>query len=298
MTVQSLGWGSWATLLETFDSPAKVVSDAKSWEAQTLFMYPSPWMNVTAPKKPRIGVWNVESLNIYLHLFPPVLRGYKTAQSRLRAAVFELVEFTPPDMSQGIFVPDTPRFPVSVDTFYQLNTRLVNLTVAMNMAWNSSGMPLDALLSVTAANTALPWDTWHDTTYTSIYSCVDWPGISLQLGLTVDKNIDQKYSNFGPFSKEDARLESLYDPEAFHGLPLSLRLAARKFEDEKLLAIAELLHPVMKGVIPRAANADRSTLIEDYAKSESSSRIPISWSSCMRGQTCLLERATITNKSI
>ncbi|KAG8420588.1 hypothetical protein J3459_010912 [Metarhizium acridum] len=223
-----------------------------------------------------------------------IFRGIETLTgSDLQRAHHKIVR------DKGIFVPDTPRFPVSVDTFYQLNTRLVNLTVADEHGVETVAECLsDALLSVTAANTALPWDTWHDTTYTSIYSCVDWPGISLQLGLTVDKNIDQKYSNFGPFSKEDARLESLYDPEAFHGLPLSLRLAARKFEDEKLLAIAELLHPVMKGVIPRAANADRSTLIEDYAKSESSSRIPISWSSCMRGQTCLLERATITNKSI
>lgn len=280
MTGPVAGMGLMGHSVRDIRLAAKVVSDAKPWEAQTPFMYPSPWMNITAPEKPRIGVWNVESPNTYLHLFPPVLRGYQTAQSRLRAAGFELVEFTPPDMSQvwdlckeflifqgietltemisrepitkivrdtGIFVPDTPRFPVSVDTLYQLNTRLVNLTVAMDTAWNSSGRPLDALLSVTAANTALPWDTWHDTTYTSIYNSVDWPAISLPLGLTVDKNIDHKYSDFRPFSREDARLEALYNPETFHGLPLSVQLAGRKFEDEKLLAIAELLHPVMKG---------------------------------------------------
>lgn len=64
--------------------------------------------------------------------------------------------------------------------------------------------------------------------------------------MKVDKALDAKYENFQPFSEEDSRLEALYDPETFHGLPLSVQLAGRKFEDEKLLAIAELIHPIIK----------------------------------------------------
>ena len=257
----------------------KLMSAAKLWEKHTVFTYPSPWMNIEAPKSPRIGVWDVENPNTFIHLFPPVLRGYKAAQERLSAAWYELVKFTPPDLGliwelykefsvfqgieklvelisqepitkivrdTGIFVPNTPRFPVGVETLYDLNTRMVNITMTMDKSWNADGTPLDALLSVTAGNTALPFDKWINTSYTAIYNTVDWPAINLPLNMTVDKNIDAKYKDFQPFSDEDARLEALYDPETFHGLPLSVQLAGRKFEDEKLLAIAELIHPVIK----------------------------------------------------
>ncbi|KAM3453100.1 hypothetical protein MY3296_004027 [Beauveria thailandica] len=273
------GEGFFAQSVRDLRLVSKIVSDAQPWQRSSIQLYPSAWRNETAPKKPRIGVWDVESSNTFIHLFPPVLRGYRAAVDRLREAGIELVPFNPPDLSTvwelckefllfqgiegitelisqepiteivrrtGIFIPDSPRFPISVQTLYDLNIRLMNLTSAMDDEWNSSGEPLDALLSVSAANTALPFDQWLDTSYTSIYNSVDFPAINLPLNMTVDRNLDSKYGNFKPFSPEDQRLEALYDPESFHGLPLSVQLAARKFEDEKLLAIAELIHPIIK----------------------------------------------------
>lgn len=279
MTGPVAGQGFFGHSVRDIRTAAKLASDAKLWERQNIFTYPSPWLNITAPEKPRIGVWDVEHPNTFIHLFPPVLRGYKAAQDRLRDAGYELVKFTPPDLSlvwelckefllfqgienlvdiisqepitqivrdTGIFVPDTPRFPINLNNLYDLNMRMLNISITMDENWNSDGKPLDALLSVTAANTALPFDQWFDTSYTSIYNTVDFPAINLPLDMTVDKILDPKYDNFKPFSSEDARLEALYDPETFHGLPLSVQLAARKFEDEKLLAIAELIHPIIK----------------------------------------------------
>ncbi len=273
------GEGFFAHSVRDLRLVSKVVSDAQTWERSSFLLYPSPWRNETVPSKLRIGVWDVESSNTFIHLFPPVLRGYRAAVDRLREAGIELVPFSPPDLSTvwelckefllfqgiegitelisqepvteivrrtGIFVPDTPRFPISVQTLYDLNIRLMNLTSVMDDEWNSSGEPLDALLSVTAANTALPFDQWFDTSYTSIYNSVDFPAINLPLNMAVDRGLDAKYENFKPFSPEDERLEALYDPETFHGLPLSVQLAARKFEDEKLLVIAELIHPIIK----------------------------------------------------
>ncbi|OAA45372.1 Amidase family protein [Cordyceps fumosorosea ARSEF 2679] len=273
------GEGFFAQSVRDLRLVSKLVSDAQPWERSSFLLYPSPWHNESVPKKLRIGVWDVESSNTFIHLFPPVLRGYRAAIDRLREASIELVPFSPPDLSAvwelckefllfqgiegitelisqepiteivrrtGIFIPDTPRFPISVQTLYDLNIQLMNLSSTMDDEWNSSGEPLDALLSVTAANTALPFDQWFDTSYTSIYNSVDFPAINLPLNMTVDRELDSKYENFKPFSPEDKRLEALYDPETFHGLPLSVQLAARKFEDEKLLAIAELIHPIIK----------------------------------------------------
>ncbi|KAL2680340.1 hypothetical protein Neosp_007937 [[Neocosmospora] mangrovei] len=257
---------------------SKVVSDARPWEHDP-FLYPSPWLGITAPTKPRIGIWAPDTPNNYCHLFPPVLRGYLAAQERLRQAGYELIEFTPPDMSevwelckafihvQGItgLTKEIAKEPImkivektgtldsewankmiTLEDVHLLNQKLALLNIQMKAAWNASGQPLDALLWVTAPNPALPIDEWRDTTFTAVFNAVDWPAISLPLGMRCDQDVDASYVDFKPFSAEDARLQALYEPKKFHGLPLSVQLAGQRFEDEKLLAIAELIAGVIR----------------------------------------------------
>lgn len=257
---------------------SKVVSNAKPWEHDP-FLYPSPWLGITAPTRPRIGVWAPDTPNNYCHLFPPVLRGYLAAQERLRQAGYELVEFTPPDMSevwdlckafihvQGItaLTREIAKEPImkivektgtlgshwaskriTLEDVHFLNQKLALLNIQMKAAWNASGRPLDALLWVTAPNPALPIDEWTDTTFTAVFNAVDWPAISLPLCMKCDQDVDAPYVDFKPFSAEDARLQALYEPRRFHGLPLSVQLAGQRFEDEKLLAIAEFITSVIR----------------------------------------------------
>ncbi|KAF5007526.1 hypothetical protein FDECE_6149 [Fusarium decemcellulare] len=257
---------------------SQVISEAKPWEKDP-FLYPSPWLGTTAPAQPRIGIWAVNEPNNFCHLFPPVRRGYMVAQERLRRAGYELVEFLPPDMSevwdlckafihvQGITaltkeIDKEPTMKIVEDTgilrskwskgltindVHELNQKLARLNVQMKQAWNASGHHLDALLWVTSPNTALPVDEWRDTTFTSVFNAVDWPAISLPLDMSCDKDLDVPYTDFQPFSAEDARLQALYEPERFHGLPLSVQIIGQRFEDEKLLAIAEVLHFIVQG---------------------------------------------------
>ncbi|KAH8669370.1 amidase signature domain-containing protein [Ilyonectria robusta] len=257
----------------------KLVSDFKPWEKDP-FLYPSPWLSITAPARPRIGVWALDITNNFCHLFPPVRRGFLAAQERLRLAGYELVEFTPPDMSevwnlckafihvQGIStltkeISKEPTMDIvektgilgsrwskglKIEDVHELNQKLALLNIQMKQAWNASGSPLDALLWVTSPNPALPIDEWTDTTFTTVFNAVDWPAISLPLGMKCDKEVDVPYKDFQPFSTEDARLQALYEPHRFHGLPLSVQLAGQKFEDEKLLTIAECIHPIMGNI--------------------------------------------------
>lgn len=257
---------------------SKVVSDARPWEHDP-FLYPSPWLGIAAPTRPRIGVWAPDTSNNYCHLFPPVLRGYLAAQERLRQAGYELVEFTPPDMSEvwdfckafihvqgitaltkeiskepimkivektGTVGSEWARKRITLEDVHLLNQKLALLNIQMKAAWNASGRPLDALLWVTAPNPALPIDEWTDTTFTAVFNAVDWPAISLPLGMKCDQDVDVPYVDFEPFSDEDARLQALYEPRRFHELPLSVQLAGQRFEDEKLLAIAELITSVIR----------------------------------------------------
>ncbi|RSM11705.1 hypothetical protein CEP52_002939 [Fusarium oligoseptatum] len=187
---------------------------------QDPFLYPSPWLGIAAPTRPRIGVWAPNSPNNYIHLFPPVLRGYLAAQERLRQAGYELVEFTPPDMSEvwdlckafihvqgitalskeiakepimkivektGILESQWASKTITLEDVHLLNQKLALLNIQMKAAWNASGQPLDALLWITAPNPALPIDEWTDTTFTAVFNAVDWPAISLPLGMKCDQ---------------------------------------------------------------------------------------------------------------
>ncbi|PVH79359.1 amidase [Cadophora sp. DSE1049] len=253
----------------------KLVCDQKLWEVDP-FIYPSPWSGITVAR-PRIGVWNMDAPNAYLHLHAPIKRGFLVAQDRLRRAGIELIEFNAPDVSHvwetgrewieiqglcnlrrylenepftqsvlntGIMIPARPTPPLTVAYLHDLNIRIGRLAYEMTNAWMSSGKAIDALLWVAAPHTALPFDEWTDTTYTSMFNCIDWPAITLPLGMFSDKNIDVK-EELTPYNELDAKIQSLYDPEAFDGLPLAVQLIGRRFEDEKLLAVAEKIHPIM-----------------------------------------------------
>ena len=98
--------------------------------------------------------------------------------------------------------------------------------------------------------------------YTSQWNLLDYPAAVFPV-TKVDKNIDRidPKSKHEPMSELDAenwalcgfaplvyrfhlnanRGRDIDDPALFHGLPVSLQLVARRFEDEKLLAILEYI---------------------------------------------------------
>lgn len=281
MTGPVAGNGFFAHSVRDLRLVARLTAEANASEINNIFQYPTPWLGVEAPSPAEmtLGAWQFDE-DTFITPFPPVLRGYNTAVERLRSAGVNIVPFKPPRMSRvwdlckdfldyqgieavveeiskepvtkicrdtGVIIPTRPRFPKGVETLYNLNNELLNLSSTVDAAWSAGGRPIDALLSVTAANTALPFDQWHDTGYTSLWNSVDFPAVNLPLGMTADKAIDLKDPNFKPLSNEDRRLEALYDPDLMHGLPLSVQLVTRKFQDEKLLAYAEKLHPILKG---------------------------------------------------
>ncbi|KAH7333379.1 amidase signature domain-containing protein [Rhexocercosporidium sp. MPI-PUGE-AT-0058] len=255
---------------------AKLVCEQRIWDTDP-FLYPSPWIGIDTPR-PRIGVWTVNTPNSYIHLHPPVKRGFLVAQDRLRHAGYELVEFQNPDISsiwefqrdwlgiQGLstlrkFLGNEPLTNIAAKTnilkyeqpttltvkyLHEMNMKLAGLVMAMTSAWSASGKPLDALLWVNSPHTAMPWDTWMDTTCTAVFNCIDWPAVALPLGIMSDMKIDVK-EDFVPWNEMDAQIQSIYDAESFDGLPLAVQLIGRRFEDEKLLGIAEQVHPILLG---------------------------------------------------
>lgn len=254
----------------------KLTAEAKPWEKDP-FIYPHPWQSLSLPKaqRLRIGVW---SSNDFLHLHPPVERGFKAAQERLRSDGVELVEFHGPDISQvwelqkewtelqdlsylrellskephteivkatEIITKKAPCLPLTTAYIHSMNARISALVRAMHDSWGRVGEPIDALLWVPAPHTAVPFDKYTYLGFTGLFNLIDWPAMALPLGMFVDKDIDRKVQ-VTPFNALDADIQDIYDADSFHGLPLAVQLIGRRFEDEKLLAVSQVVHDLVK----------------------------------------------------
>ncbi|KAL6900062.1 general amidase [Trichoderma evansii] len=255
---------------------AKVTSDAKPWD-DSPFIYPHPWMGISCPSKPRIGVWLKAD---DLHLHPPVARGLRLAYDRLKRAGYEVIELAPPPFQKAwrlsrellevvdlsglrkllesephteivkatdIMTPKSALRKFTIGYYHELNFQLARLAMQMKRMWYvDNGKQLDAILFVTAPHTALPFDKFVWLGFTGIINLLDWSSISIPLNETVDKKIDATIIPPDEcLSELDVSIQKLYDPEKFHGLPLAVQLIGQRFEDEKLLAVAEEIAPIL-----------------------------------------------------
>ncbi|KAK5946698.1 hypothetical protein PMZ80_000841 [Knufia obscura] len=257
----------------------EVVSDARPWDKDP-FLLPSPWLGLEAPSKPlRIGVWQDHD---HVHPTPPVSRAFKLAQERLQSAGHTLVPFNGPSIAQvwdlqkqwvevqdlrhmrklisseptttivkktGILYPPNPAPEVTLDRLHYLNSRIAQLVVSMTTAWNRNGEPIDTLLWVPAAHPAVPFDEYTDLTFTGLMNVIDWPAVVLPLKEFVSSS-DVKEDSVPEselFGEEDKRIQELWMQrrEEFVGLPLSVQLIGRRGEDERLLAVAKIVHEVV-----------------------------------------------------
>ncbi|EXJ76967.1 hypothetical protein A1O3_10124 [Capronia epimyces CBS 606.96] len=111
--------------------------------------------------------------------------------------------------------------------------------------WNStrqrtrSGRPVDAFILPAGAATATRPGARTYAGYTTALSALDYSIVTLPV-TTVDKKIDIS-EGFQPISDHDANVHSGYEPEIYHGGHVGLQLVARRFQEEKVLVIAEYL---------------------------------------------------------
>jgi amidase len=52
--------------------------------------------------------------------------------------------------------------------------------------------------------------------------------------------------SFEPFSDLDARIQSDYDAEFYHGAPVGLQCVGKRFEEEKVLEMVGVIEQVLK----------------------------------------------------
>ncbi|KAJ4302778.1 hypothetical protein N0V90_001669 [Kalmusia sp. IMI 367209] len=265
-TVESV-LGPMSTSLSGLKLFMKTVIDSRPWLTEPALI-PFPWREFELPKdRPlRIGVlWNDEIVRPH----PPITRALKTVADRLQQRGIEVVDFKPylheeawaiiaslyftdggESDGEAINSSGEPWRPLSEWIITQ-NECVKKLSVGeltywleereayrkeYALHWNTLGV--DALLCPVSPGVAPKHNTSKYWWYTSQWNLLDYPGVAFPV-CKVDVNVDQWYGNDKPLSAHDKANRDLWDPEEFHGLPVSLQLVGRRFEDEKIIAILE-----------------------------------------------------------
>ncbi|KAH6653246.1 amidase signature domain-containing protein [Truncatella angustata] len=121
--------------------------------------------------------------------------------------------------------------------------------------WNSTqntsgtGRPVDVFVSPVAPFAAAREGRYDYYGYTWYVNGLDLPSIVVPI-TTADRRVDVPDTSYKPVSDLDKKIQNDYDPEIYHGTPVALQLVGRRFQEEKLLAIAEWLEQQLKGYQP------------------------------------------------
>lgn len=71
-----------------------------------------------------------------------------------------------------------------------------------------------------------------------------------------DKDIDvrsKEYNEYSPVDERDRKVWEEYDPDVYHHAPVAIQIIARKLEEEKVLALAEVVVAALGGSVPKAS---------------------------------------------
>ncbi|KAF1943522.1 amidase [Clathrospora elynae] len=262
--VQSVN-GPMAKTLDDITMYSKAIIDAQPWKLDPK-MLPIPWRSAEPPKKLKIAVlWND---GICLPT-PPVTRALKETAEKLKKAGHHLTEWDPKlhqtaiDLLGRMFVADggksveavlaptgEPYRPemqqyaeateLGVHDMWKLHLERSELQRQYLEQWMSHE-GLDAILAPTTPYSSVPHGDFKYVGYTGVYNVVDYSAVSFPCGVAVDKEIDRPVADYKPQSDFCRAAHDSYNPELLHGMPVSLQLIAQRLEEEKVLALTDMV---------------------------------------------------------
>lgn len=133
--------------------------------------------------------------------------------------------------------------------------------------WNSmavsDGQEVGAFVMPVAPHAAVIPGRYLYTGYTESVNLLDYSAAVIPV-TTADKSIDPDYT---PFNEVDARNWAWYDPEAYDGAPVGLQIVGRKYDEEKIWAIAKIVDAILN-------NNERSRLRDLFSNVVSDRKSP------------------------
>jgi amidase len=162
--------------------------------------------------------------------------------------------------------------PISVYEYWQLSRHKTQAQESYNSKWNETAaqtgrtkspsqqqeLPsrsVDVIISPVTPHTAVPHRSARWTGYTKIWNFVDYTALAIPFGtLSQDPCPEgrlpaihagaarQEYmENYVPRNALDRWNQGLYNPQLMDGLPIGLQIIGRRFEEEKVLGVANVL---------------------------------------------------------
>ncbi|PVI03146.1 amidase [Periconia macrospinosa] len=259
--------GPMSTSLSGLKLFMKTVIDAQPWLTEPAIV-PMPWREYKIPddRPLRVGVlWHDGVVRPH----PPITRGLTLVTDQLKKHGIEVVDF-PPHLHDeawaiiaSLYFPDGGAWDIeaiesSGEPFRPLSSFILkenSLVKALSVGeisywmeerelyrkeyalhWNK--FDIDVLLCPVGPGVAPKHNTAKYWSYTSQWNLLNYPGVSFPV-TRVDKEKDVLEKKVKPMSGLDKSNRELWDAEEFHGLPVSLQLVGRRFDDEKVLAVLE-----------------------------------------------------------
>ncbi|KAI1771294.1 amidase [Hypoxylon cercidicola] len=244
---------------------AKTVVDARPWRLDPRCL-PIPWRAVALPPRLRIAVMWDDGV---AHPTPPVTRALRETVARLEAAGHEVVEWSSADQAQGLdllgrmFVadggkaikrelertgeplrPEMDMYGAAEElggfAYWQLHLERQEYQKKYLDRWLAAG--IDAILCPTTPYSSVENGKFKHVGYTGVYNVLDYACISFPTGITVDKSVDVALGDsYKPRSDLDKEIQSEYNPEAVHGMPINLQIVAQRLEEEKCVEMCKVV---------------------------------------------------------
>ncbi|KAF4594398.1 Acetamidase [Ophiocordyceps camponoti-floridani] len=256
--------GPMARNLADLDLYCRAVVGAEPWLRDPACV-PLPWRAVPLPPRLRIAVLWHDGI---VRPTPPVARALRITADRLLAAGHSVVDWdadhrTGLALLSRMFVADGggaireairrsgEPWPAQLQAYelaaaelgtgamWRLHTERAEFRNRYLDRWNAAG--IDAILCPTLAFVTVRHDRFRHVGYTGVFNVLDYSCLSLVTPLTVDKAIDRPDPSYEALGPACQQIHDDYDAALLHGMPISLQLVARRFEEEKLLAMGKLL---------------------------------------------------------
>ncbi|KAL7930685.1 amidase signature domain-containing protein [Trichoderma chlorosporum] len=213
---------------------------------------------------------------------PPVRRAIDTVVKALKDAGHEVIEWKPPSHSRGLDIAveawmydggedihNALRLsgePVITQISRRYGNRPIEQKTATEIAannvarrryrkeyldyWNStanltqSGQPVEAFISPVSPYAGTKPNQYRYVTYSSIINVLDYTSVAFPV-TQVDKDIDTIDTNYTPSNPADQQVFESYDPESHHGCPVGLQVVGRRLQEEKILALAQVISDLL-----------------------------------------------------
>ncbi|CAD0106951.1 unnamed protein product [Aureobasidium uvarum] len=257
----------------------EVALGARPWDFEPSLI-DLPWRNVTSqtsPNKLRIGIlWHDGEVTPH----PPIQRALKDTVNKLRAQGHEIVNWDPSlhasllkwintayfldggeeykntllhesdppvPMIQWLLHSTTPRRH-TVEQTWELNSLRDRLRTQFSLQWREAD--IDALLCPVNASVASAHDESKYWGYTAVFNATDLPGVVFPVTKVLETDT---WAEDTPAVKgdKDAMYRRFWDeggPQKYKDAPVNLQLVGKRLREENLLAVAEVVEGVIRGV--------------------------------------------------